>query len=678
MSGTSAILSQELRQSVIDNAVRVFDRLRISPEDQQWQMLLPKHDRGKGITLSKLKLNPQPNKPIRKMTPITKSAKKPAPSKKANKTLTTEEGKQDSVDEEGELFDDGGQESADVQGQGPAEENISPTTIQVERELPGQDDENGHNATGSKERDRYMAEDKAAGTVKKTSLDDKKTGKTAGQPKKSKVDGNPFAGGEKKAGDAAKAKSVALRDKDAKTKRPLTPANVKSKTSAASPRLAEKKAEKQSADNQKANPDIKEQTYSQNSPRGNPSSSAESIKKPAITASSKPITAPWQPRKDRPVIRKGPKSPASRKSSQAPSEKNIVNNNNASQDKDSARRLSTKPKIPSPLGAEPMVNTSSSSPLTVKPASQSGRDSIGNSDAGLKRKANDLDAKDDSGPKSEGIVHKHRKTNPSTSSLSSLSSQTTSSSVKQPSAVTGARDGEKSLKRKSATSNVEYASNSPSKSRRVDSKTSTPMKATNNATVGKVTNAGNKSETSMKPSIGLKPVPKPASKVASSTSTSSEANDSRSARATTNTKSDAFSEERRITQPKPAENTKPRHSPSNSASTVSSTSSDSNTSNKTSISTTAPALTSASTSASNSDVDEATGGAASPLRMSFRQTVEHARKFQKYYVPYAELYERLSSSSDPPSEKDRATLMGMHEKLSVMKMEIRSGALRQT
>ena len=666
--------SQELRQSVIDNAVRVYDRLRISPEDQQWQMLLPKHNRGKGITLSKLKLNPQPNKPIRKMTPITKPTKKPAPSKKANKNIMAEEGKRDSAgDEEDELLDEGEQESIDVQEQGPADNMVSPTAMQAKRESLGQESEDGHNISGTKEKDKSTVEDNVAGSAKRTSLDNHKAGQAAEKAKKFTVDENLSTADEKKAEDVTKMKGVAMKDKDAKAKRPLTPANLKSNASTILPRVAEEKTERQPVKDQRVKSDIKEQTYSQNSPREKSLLSVDSKKKSTVKTSPKPITTPWQPRKDRPVVRKGPNNPTSEKSSKTPAEKNNVNNN-VSQDKDSARRLGTKPKIPSPLGAEPMVNVVPFSPLTLKPAMRSQRDSAGNSDAGLKRKANDVDAKEDGDFKSEGTFHKHRKTNPSTSSLSSLSSQTTSSSVGQPSAATdpteaGDGDGERSLKRKSATSTVDNASNSPSKQRRVHSKTNTSMKARN-----EVGNAGNRS---VKPSSGLKPVPKPAPSVASSTSTISGTISSRSVTAKNGSKTAVSSEERRITQPKTAEKIKVRHSPSNSASTVSSAASDSNSSNTTSVSATAPALTSASTSASNSDIDEVKGGTTSPLRMSFRQTVEHARKFQKYYTPYAELYERLSSSPDPPSEKDRATLMGMHEKLSVMKMEIRSGALRQ-
>ncbi|KAK3903893.1 hypothetical protein C8A05DRAFT_14190 [Staphylotrichum tortipilum] len=44
----------EDRQKAINNAIRQYDRMRISASDPLWQKLLPKADRGKGICLSKL------------------------------------------------------------------------------------------------------------------------------------------------------------------------------------------------------------------------------------------------------------------------------------------------------------------------------------------------------------------------------------------------------------------------------------------------------------------------------------------------------------------------------------------------------------------------------------------------------------------------------------------------
>jgi len=46
--------TQELRQKAIDNAVRLYDKLRLSPSEPQWDLLLQKEERGKGKCLSRL------------------------------------------------------------------------------------------------------------------------------------------------------------------------------------------------------------------------------------------------------------------------------------------------------------------------------------------------------------------------------------------------------------------------------------------------------------------------------------------------------------------------------------------------------------------------------------------------------------------------------------------------
>ncbi|KAL8654706.1 MAG: hypothetical protein Q9226_003325 [Calogaya cf. arnoldii] len=48
------------RELAIDRAVSAFDRLRLSREDKEWQMLLPKEERGKGKILSKLHVHQGP------------------------------------------------------------------------------------------------------------------------------------------------------------------------------------------------------------------------------------------------------------------------------------------------------------------------------------------------------------------------------------------------------------------------------------------------------------------------------------------------------------------------------------------------------------------------------------------------------------------------------------------
>lgn len=49
--------SQDERQIVIDNAIRQYDKQRLSASEAVWQKLLPKEERGKGICLSRLQAN---------------------------------------------------------------------------------------------------------------------------------------------------------------------------------------------------------------------------------------------------------------------------------------------------------------------------------------------------------------------------------------------------------------------------------------------------------------------------------------------------------------------------------------------------------------------------------------------------------------------------------------------
>jgi RNA polymerase II elongation factor ELL len=64
-----------------------------------------------------------------------------------------------------------------------------------------------------------------------------------------------------------------------------------------------------------------------------------------------------------------------------------------------------------------------------------------------------------------------------------------------------------------------------------------------------------------------------------------------------------------------------------------------------------------------------------PLALSWRQSVELAKKFRTYYEKYAKLYTELSNSIEPPSQAKRDQLLSMHRKLEEMKREVRSGAL---
>ncbi|KAI9722184.1 MAG: hypothetical protein M1828_004867 [Chrysothrix sp. TS-e1954] len=52
------------RHQAIDNAIKAFDQQRISATDDLWQKLLPKHERGQGKILSRLKLGQQRPQPV--------------------------------------------------------------------------------------------------------------------------------------------------------------------------------------------------------------------------------------------------------------------------------------------------------------------------------------------------------------------------------------------------------------------------------------------------------------------------------------------------------------------------------------------------------------------------------------------------------------------------------------
>ncbi|KAF1988537.1 hypothetical protein K402DRAFT_402731 [Aulographum hederae CBS 113979] len=68
---------------------------------------------------------------------------------------------------------------------------------------------------------------------------------------------------------------------------------------------------------------------------------------------------------------------------------------------------------------------------------------------------------------------------------------------------------------------------------------------------------------------------------------------------------------------------------------------------------------------------------ASPLALSWRQTLTLAQQFKAYYVPYEKLYFELANATEPPTDEQRAELMKMHRKLESMKREIHAGALKQ-
>jgi len=64
-----------------------------------------------------------------------------------------------------------------------------------------------------------------------------------------------------------------------------------------------------------------------------------------------------------------------------------------------------------------------------------------------------------------------------------------------------------------------------------------------------------------------------------------------------------------------------------------------------------------------------------PLALSWRQSLDRAKKFKIYYERYAKLYMELSAAAEPPTQTQREQLMSMHRSLEEMKREVRSGAL---
>ena len=632
--------SQEVRQSVIDNAIKVFDRMRISPEDPQWQILLPKLERGKGITLSKLKLSVQSMKQPRKGTPVMKTGKNPLPAKKPVKKIT------DNADEK--------RAGEQMLRDSANEEELVVVDGEDGGVITGESRDAG--AAGAKCLEKNGKERKNSGEkVTKAPLENDKGKKKSSGEGKAVVnkESTPKIGNQLKSTKQSSQETKPTND--SKNSAELTSSHkAKDKTKPAKSNAAgttQMKPERQlsEAGNLKATANGKLPS-SQNTPKETPLSSSDPIRKSSATA-PKPFATHWLPRKE-PVIRKGPKNPSnSRRLSQ--SSDAIDRSDKPSQKESTKPNSSNKPKNPSPLGARPLVNSPAASSSPLPGTQRSNRPSVSSSDSPLKRKANDLSSKEGGkgGFEGDDRAQKHRKTN---TSVSSLSSQFSASSAGQDVA-------EKSLKRKSPSSAAGHeASPSPSKRRHVEA-SGDGSKAAKAAGVN-----SSKRESQVKPETEV------AGKLSTSTTTSKQPNATLSAQPTAKPRAKA--------SPDDGAKKKPpiRHSPSNSTSTVASSASDGSSITDPAV---PPPLTSASTSSASSGDEGKDGGrdgtSSPPLPMSFSQTVERARKFQQHYIPYKELYERLSNSPDPPSEKDRATLMGMHDRLSVMKMEIKQSAQQQ-
>jgi RNA polymerase II elongation factor ELL len=80
--------TQEDRQMAIDNAIRAYDRTRVGKEENTWQLLLPKEERGKGKVISKLHLSvPQTNRgstPSHMPSPLADGSEDEKPVSSAN------------------------------------------------------------------------------------------------------------------------------------------------------------------------------------------------------------------------------------------------------------------------------------------------------------------------------------------------------------------------------------------------------------------------------------------------------------------------------------------------------------------------------------------------------------------------------------------------------------------
>jgi len=75
------------------------------------------------------------------------------------------------------------------------------------------------------------------------------------------------------------------------------------------------------------------------------------------------------------------------------------------------------------------------------------------------------------------------------------------------------------------------------------------------------------------------------------------------------------------------------------------------------------------------DSDSSSSSGGPPLRLSWRQSLDMARKFNIYYERYKKLYIELSESDTPPTEKKREELLEMHKRLEKMKRDVHNGAL---
>ena len=88
--------STDDREQAINNAIKSYDRLRLTKDDKLWQILLPREERGRGKCLSRLNVKAPDPKPAKPSTPLHKmpklNDKKPVAKKQDDKKKEVKDG----------------------------------------------------------------------------------------------------------------------------------------------------------------------------------------------------------------------------------------------------------------------------------------------------------------------------------------------------------------------------------------------------------------------------------------------------------------------------------------------------------------------------------------------------------------------------------------------------------
>ena len=113
--------SQEVRQTAIDNAIRQYDKSRLSSSEVEWQRLLPKEERGKGKCLSRLQAE------------LAKGPSQPTPKIKTHKVDDSSGSKDDGDSDKTRAI--GEASSRSTSDQVPKSKKPSPQEAQVKRLL---------------------------------------------------------------------------------------------------------------------------------------------------------------------------------------------------------------------------------------------------------------------------------------------------------------------------------------------------------------------------------------------------------------------------------------------------------------------------------------------------------------------------------------------------------------